>query len=106
MSKISISRDEETYWVTITQQGSRGLKLHDSDLFGVIRAIRDEEYQNVCYNGRFGVSRDKKSVILYDLHRGKNRTCLTLTLDQANRFAKALESSFSEVINSYSYNYG
>lgn len=106
MSKITISRDEDNYWVTISQQGSLGILLHDSDLFGVIRAIRNEEYQNVCYNGRFGVSKDKKSVILYDLHRGKNRTCLTLSLDQASRFAKALESSFSEVINSYSYNYG
>ena len=106
MSKITIDRNEETSWVTVSQVGSVGLRLHDSDLRGLIDSIRDKELQNICYNGRFGVSESAKSVIIYDLHKGKTRVCITLTRDQATRLAKALESSFDEEINSYSYKHG
>ena len=106
MSKITIARDEETSWITIAQGGGVGVRIHDSDVRMLANSVRDEDLQNICYNGRFGVSSDKKSVIIYDLLRGKRRTCITLTKEQSVRFAKALESSFDEEINSYSYKYG
>jgi len=101
--KITITRNEERYWVFINQEENLGIKMHEADLFDLIRSIRDTKFRNILYSGRFGVSGDKKSVIIFDYFHGKRRTCITLTIEQATRFSHALESSFEEEINSYSY---
>lgn len=104
MLKVSAKHDPETAWVWITQEENIGIRLHESDIFTLLRALRKTEHQNILYSGRFGVYLDKKSVILYDLLRGQRRTCVVLEKEQATRLAAALETSYKSIIESYSYN--
>lgn len=105
MAKVKVTKDEEKYKIIFTQEGLPGISCHEGDLFRVIRAIRDIEYRNYCYGGKIGVSNSGKSVILYDLLRGKHRTCIQLTELQAKKLADALDKAYADVINSYSQRY-
>lgn len=103
MLKVSAKHDPETAWVWISQEENIGVRLHESDIFTLLRALRKTEHQNIFYSGRFGVYSEKKSVILYDLLRGQRRACIVLEKEQSIRLADALEASYKPIIESYSY---
>lgn len=103
MAKVSVRRDEEIYQILFTQEGRPGISINEADLYHVLKAIEDPEHENIYLGSRIGVSKSAKSVILYDLVQGKKRTCISLTKMQAGKLAKALQTSYEDVINSYRY---
>lgn len=102
MSKVSVARDEEKYTVTLQQPESLGITFHEAQLIRVLKAFIDEDYRDLCWGGVIGVSVTSKSVILYDIHHGKPRICITMTPTQAEKLSTALKEAYADLLyNTY-----
>lgn len=98
---ISLKYLEEQEYFKITQEGMPGVSFPEFYLGKVLRAIKDETYQNQCYQGKIGVSSTPRSVILYS-YKGADRVDgVVMTKDQAHRFLQAVTERYKALISLY-----
>lgn len=102
MARIRLEQHKHSDMITLHQEGSPGLTIHEGDLSFLLRALTEVDCREVLYSGRIGVTTSGKTIIMYNLERGARVHCVVMDRAQATRFVKSVQTRLSDTLNAYS----